>query len=694
LIGWNADAFHFAFKDEIRLLLALLELNTWVFIRSLFFCAKGGTEMPQTRSHGQLRGAEHASKAKSSTNNGRFGRMFRWLDGHTYEKEHLKLLAEMMIQLEHAHLRQTPPDQAQPLPPPPGEASEVLNFVSEGPDIVTGVLPPNPAELLDTPYGEPEPGDENPAIPAGYTYLGQFIDHDITFDPASSLQKINDPDATEDFRTPRLDLDSLYGRGPDDQPYLYQDDFGIKLLHGRKIRTDPAKIFLTDLHDVDRNIERKGDLPRNIEGRALIGDPRNDENNIICQIQALFINFHNKVVDKLIEVRPLLAKRGREQELFLEAQRIVRWTYQYIVMNDYLPKTVGHHTWNHVYVGRGSPKHPEPNLEFYKPQGSAYMPVEFSVAAFRFGHSQVRPSYALRTGKDSAIVGGGQDENGTAAKFARDPRYHRIPIFSDALFRQDLQTKDKETERRSMTLDGFGPLFPKWEIDWRLFFSQGDMPTSVDKKKKLRQVVQTDVMPTQPGYRIDTQLVDPLAMLPPNIAKSGNMPDHIPSLGYRNLLRGSSFELPSGQDVARALDMEPLSEKILWEKISEKYDDPKTVFNGPKLPNPFKDPKTNPFAYRAPLWFYILREAELTKRPDLKDDSLGGHHLGPVGGRIVAEVLVGLVYHDHHSYLYQDSTWEPDHELTKSGFDPKHSLKTMYDLIHWVMGDRMGFEPS
>jgi Animal haem peroxidase len=657
--------------------------------------------MPQTRSHGQLRGAEHASKAKSSTNNGRFGRMFRWLDGHTYEKEHLKLLAEMMIQLEHAHLRQIPPDPAQPPPPPPGEASEKLDYVSEGPDIVTGSLPHVPDEMLDTPYGESEPSDENPAIPAGYTYLGQFIDHDITFDPASSLQKINDPDATEDFRTPRLDLDSLYGRGPDDQPYLYQDDFGIKLLHGRKIRTnpDPYKFLLTDLHDVDRNIERKGDLPRNIEGRALVGDPRNDENNIICQIQALFINFHNKVVDELIKARPLLTKRGREQELFLEAQRIVRWTYQYIVMNDYLPKTVGHHTWNQIYIGsKGSPKHPKPELEFYKPHGFAYMPVEFSVAAFRFGHSQVRPSYALRTGKDSAIVGGGQDEKSKAAKFKYDPRYHRIPLFSDASFRQDLQKKDKETERRSMTLDGFGPLFPKWEIDWRLFFSSSDMPTKLvpdptpeNKKRKLREVKQStdEKMMTQPGYRIDTQLVDPLAMLPPNIAKSGNMPDHIPSLGYRNLLRGSSFELPSGQDVARALDLKPLAEHELWVEVAKKYD----AVKSPEK-NPFKDPTTNPFAYRAPLWFYILREAELTKRSDLQDDDLGGHHLGPVGGRIVAEVLVGLVLNDHHSYLYQDSTWEPDHELTKSGFDPKHSLKTMYDLIHWVAGDRMGFEPS
>ncbi len=592
----------------------------------------------------------------------------------------LKVLAEMMIQLEHAHFR-TPAD---PPPTPP-------QVVSMGPDVVTETVPLDPVtkkndpkKLLDTAYGDPEPGDENPAIPAGYTYLGQFIDHDITFDPASSLQKINDPDATEDFRTPRLDLDSLYGRGPDDQPYLYQDDRGIKLLMGRKINFNPADD--ADLHDIDRRVLRRGDLPRNVEGRALTGDPRNDENNIICQIQALFINFHNKVVDTLDAARPLLS----DQELFLEAQRIVRWTYQYIVMNDYLPKVVGEETWLKIYGGLSNKeiekfvkeklelKHPKPTFEFYKPHEIAYMPVEFSVAAFRFGHSQVRPSYALRAGNENAVVGGGDKKN----HFINDPRYHRVPIFSDVSFNPNLP----EAKKRRMSLDGFGPLFPFWEIDWRLFFSEGNMPTFVGEKG-IFGVQQDDEMLTQPGYRIDTKLVDPLAMLPPNVAKSGNMPDHIPSLAFRNLLRGSSFELPSGQDVARALDLEPLTEAQLWAGFPE---DAFPAATGKS----FHDSRHNPFAFRAPLWFYILREAELEKRPDLKDDALGGHHLGPVGGRIVAEVLVGLAYNDHHSFLYQDSTWTPTVEAAKSGFDPKHDLTTMFNLIHWVTDGKMGFEPT
>lgn len=76
--------------------------------------------------------------------------------------------------------------------------------------------------------------EENQGINAGYTYLGQFIDHDLTFDPASSLQKQDDPDALVDFRTPRFDLDNIYGRGPDDQPYLYEED-GRLLQLGRPL---------------------------------------------------------------------------------------------------------------------------------------------------------------------------------------------------------------------------------------------------------------------------------------------------------------------------------------------------------------------------------------------------------------------------------------------------------------------------
>src|SRR2546425_1212613 len=74
--------------------------------------------------------------------------------------------------------------------------------------------------MLDTKPSSKE-GD-NTAIPTGYTYLGQFIDHDVTFDPTSLRETLVDPLALQNFRTPKLDLDSLYGAGPVGQPYLFQ----------------------------------------------------------------------------------------------------------------------------------------------------------------------------------------------------------------------------------------------------------------------------------------------------------------------------------------------------------------------------------------------------------------------------------------------------------------------------------------
>lgn len=598
-----------------------------------------------SRTHGILRGATYVDR--SSHGNARFGRMFRWLPQENYEKSDLVNLAKIMIQQETAHFRKSNEANLDPKEP-----------VKEGPDVVFGATPfdrdpPNTNKLLDTAYGEPEPADENPTIPAGYTYFGQFIDHDLTFDPNSSLQKLNDPDATQDFRTPRFDLDSVYGRGPDDQPYLYKDHSadggGIRFLLGRQA--------------ADPSAERRGELPRNVEGRALIGDPRNDENGIVCQIQALFLNFHNKVVDTLENARPdLKADRPR---LFAEAQRIVRWHYQYLVLNDYLPRIVGKETWRHVYLGGGTKPHPR--IEFYKPKdGQAYMPVEFSVAAFRFGHSMVRPSYALRRGV--AVVGGH-----AAEPFAGDDRFHRIPIFSDRVL-------------PNVSLNGFGLLPTGWEIDWRMFFSKGDMPTVVTPsgadKDVLAVTPQTDAQQTQPSYRIDTQIVDPLAMLPPDVAKSGNHPDGIPSLAYRNLLRGSAFSLPSGQNVARALRVPVMSDEELWDDTA-----------GGKRGHDFSStaPTPNPFAFRAPLWFYILKESEVNGRSTKVKDKSAGHHLGPVGGRIVAEVLVGIAFNDHTSFLYQDREWIPSAEKARSGFDPGAPLSTMFDLAAWTTGGSMTF---
>jgi Animal haem peroxidase len=511
-----------------------------------------------------LRGLE--STGQSSIHTGRFGRMFRWLEpamapnGAAEENEVVGLLQELAGLMVTTEFRE---------------------------NLEKGESTP------DAPITKAEPTDENPTIPAGYTYLGQFIDHDITFDPASSLQQFNDPDALEDFRTPRLDLDCVYGRGPADQPYLYQKPGRTKFILGQD----------KGVHEMNRP-----DLQRTADGTALIGDKRNDENKIVAQVQALFLKFHNKVFDEL-------ASRftpGKEDERFLEAQRIVRWCYQWIVLNDFLPKVCDRNIVKNVMPEEGRRG---PNLQFYVPHdGNAYIPIEFAVAAYRFGHSMVRPSYALN---DTAKSSGFFNFNEKQVPFGR------IPIFV------------AHAHASTDALNGFGELSPElptfWGIDWSFFFG------ALGRAKPGAPQI------PQPSYRIDSSLVDPLGDLP-EFAAAG-VPSPFTSLAFRNLLRGFRMRLPSGQRVAQMMGVKTLSEEELWsvKNEQEKLEDwPEgTVFLR-------KNKKW--LEGSAPLWYYILKEAEVRHH---------GHHLGEVGSRIVAETLIGLAWYDHYSYLFQMPLWTP-----------------------------------
>ena len=223
--------------------------------------------------------------------------------------------------------------------------------------------------------------------------MGQFIDHDLTFDPVASFGQQDDPDARTNFRTPRFDLDSVYGRGPSDQPYMYRD--GNRFLYGREIKSGSIVTY-----DLPRTtvFNQQGDVEKE-KGRAIIGDPRNDENRPISQLHSSFLRFHNRMAD---EVERETRKAGFE--LFLETQRRVRWHYQYIVLHNFLPKIVNEKVIQDILVNREtrlgarSGRQLEAKTLYYRPKKLPYMPVEFSVDAYRFGHSMVRPSYHFNDG--------------------------------------------------------------------------------------------------------------------------------------------------------------------------------------------------------------------------------------------------------------------------------------------------------
>lgn len=446
---------------------------------------------------------------------------------------------------------------------------------------------------LDKPLGTDD-DDENTTkldgelrLPAGYTYFGQFVDHDITFDPVSSLNRQNDPDALTDFRTPRFDLDSLYGRGPSDQPYLYEPD-QLHLKLGKPVATEDSPV-------------QGPDLQRNGEGRALIGDPRNDENLIVSQLQVAFIKFHNRVADQVASEN----RQASPADQFKLAQLTVRWHYQWVVIHDYLGRLVGKEVVTDIlssapYLAPGGEQTlVKPQLHFYCYHESPFIPVEFSVAAYRFGHSMARPSYLINDVVPVPVVGNAS----------------RIPLFK----------QEDATDQNN--LNGFRTLPEGWGIQWKYFLPQINDAANEDRDQFL----------PQPSYKIDHQLGNPLGALPASTAQPEQFfPDIDPKeaqvLSVRNLLRGRALGLPAGQDVARAMGIEPLTDEQLFADLE------------------LKDATKADLAGRAPLWLYVLREA------DTLADSAG---LGPVGGRIIAEVLIGLLAGDPLSFLNVNPGWQP-----------------------------------
>src|SRR5690606_36041714 len=157
---------------------------------------------------------------------------------------------------------------------------------------------------------------DNPNLTAGFTFLGQFIDHDMTFDPTSSLERQVDPEHVSNFRTPTLGLDNVYGSGPGVSSHLYDH------------RAGKAGLFLLE----ESGTPDRDDVPRNSQNVALIGDPRDDENLMIAQLQVAFLKFHNNAVG---HVRSTL-KLKEPCQVFQEAQRLVRWHYQWIVIHEFL----------------------------------------------------------------------------------------------------------------------------------------------------------------------------------------------------------------------------------------------------------------------------------------------------------------------------------------------------------------------
>jgi hypothetical protein len=363
---------------------------------------------------------------------------------------------------------------------------------------------------------------------AGWPLFGQFIAHDITAD-RSPLRARAEVSESVNFRSPRADLECLYGSGQIGSPFLYRRDDPAMLLLGRNDRGE------------------HNDVPRNAEGVALIGDPRNDVHIIVSQLHVAMIKAHNRLVE-------LARERGvTGSEVFETAQRETIWHYQWVIVNDYLPRLVGAELVDSVL---------EHGPRFYRPNGAPRIPLEFADAAFRYGHSQVRDTFQLNLDTPA------------------------LRLFPDLI--------------------GFSPVSAELAVDWSMLFDV-DGGTQAQRAKL-----------------IDGRLARSLIELPAAITGEVEV-DAYQSLAGRDLERGHAYGLPSGEAVAEAMGEAPLA------------DDPLGL-------------RDAGWTGETPLWLYFLAESA---------SHAEGERLGPSGGRIVAEVLIGIITADPGSYLASDPGWTP-----------------------------------
>jgi heme peroxidase len=440
-------------------------------------------------------------------------------------------------------------------------------------------------------------------IPAGYTYLGQFIDHDLTFDKTAVMLGQNVPPAQlVQARSPSLDLDSLYGAGPQDpeSAKFYSD--GMHLKTGTTAPSFPPDGIADKAHS-GFDLPRVGTGSATEKRRALIPDKRNDENLVVAQTHLAFIRFHNRVVDSLPAALP-------PAQRFQQARELVVKHYQWMIRTDYLPRICRKVPVEDVF--RNGRKAFEVAAT---PTDVPTMPIEFSIAAFRLGHSMVRAAYNWNKVFD----------NGTG--------------FLDYLFIFSATGGDLGGETR---------LLSTWIADFRRLYDFGEAskPNLVVPASKFNRAM-----------RIDSSLVNPLMNLPPGTFGGPTVPFNDPraNLAFRNLTRAKMVNLATGQQMATFLKSKGVT---LTRLTHAQVRDGK---NGAAL-----DGLTN--AQRAavlkdtPLWFYILREAELN-----------GGKLKGVGARIVAETFHRAIEGSEAS-IVRDPAWRPT-------LGPNSTTFRMVDLL-------------
>ncbi|CAJ0888968.1 hypothetical protein AMST5_03922 [freshwater sediment metagenome] len=417
--------------------------------------------------------------------------------------------------------------------------------------------------------------DPNEDVPSFFTYFGQFVDHDMTLDTLPLPTTFVDPSTIPNNRDPRLNLDSVYGGGPEANPELYADKKHLKV-NGRDLPRDPSCLTL--------NLAVTTSTPC----RAILFEGRNDENQVVAQVHVAFLRAHNALID-----------RGYNFEL---ARQMMRWRYQWIVVHQFLPEVLDPNVYDDVFRQDGTIR-----TRYFEPKHAfkAVMPVEFAVAAYRFGHSQVRRAYILLKGCGEITPHCGDSDN------------PKVQVFNGT----------------ANDLHGGRQIAADHTIFWPNFLPIEGQPTTGQPL--------TGQVAANTSRKIDTLLSSGLFTLP-----AGAEPDasSFSILAQRNIQRAREYGLPSGQAVAARLKQDDPSIHV--------YTNAEIAAAIPRLSGlndpAYKRTTCSACAPETPLWLYILAESKIVR---------DGRKLGPVGSRIVAEVFGGLLAGDVRSYYRRG--WTP-----------------------------------
>lgn len=513
------------------------------------------------------------------------------------------------------------------------------NFCSSNKKELIALLTKLAEEMVDILDNTVDQDSLDSAIPAGYTYFGQFIDHDISAgtDRSHPFQITKEefdpqhPNCIEqqivNLRTPHFDLDSVYG-GPGvayhEFPHFYQKEDIFKFKVGINDPNSPGHLPQPELENNPKKPQR--DLPRisvldidekvAFEGMpettALIGDLRNDENLIIAQFHLAFLKFHNQLIDDF-------RKHGKfetEDDLFLAARRELTLTYQWLVINDFLKQTIMESAIVSIV---------EQDSTIFDKLGydEVFMPLEFATAAYRFGHSMVRNQYDFNI------------------NFGRGAS----PLLSRATF--DLLFEF--TGRGAVNSDRFNENLPQnWIIQWERFFDiagqtdEGGTPIQ-DRFARKVDIKLADFITRKGMQNEDIEFLSEEERAKVEVASS-RFNEIMKHLAKRNLLRGYLLNMPSAQDLIDAINdfeesavITPLSTEQLQHGNSDSLNE-----------------LLNEAGYidQTPLWFYILREAAMQQ---------SGNSLGQLGSWIVGQTIIGLIKRSSLSVFH--SNWSPTESI-------------------------------